>query len=939
MAGSSRIKGITIELDGETTGLQKALSNVSKESISIQQELKDVERLLKFNPGNTEALAQKQQLLARQVENTTSKLNQLKSAQEQVEEQFSKGEIGESQYRAFRREVEFTEGSLDKLKQSISKIDNGSAIKNLKEDISKIPEESNKAKESIKDIGGELTNLAAGAAAGMGISEIIEKSLDTSSLNTKLSISMELDEGSLDIVKNAISTVETYGVDAETALEGVRRQWALNKDATDESNASVVQGAAAIVASYGDIDFTELIQETNELSKNLNISNEDTIGLIYSLLKVGFPPDQLDIITEYGSQLSRAGYSAEEIQGIMAAGVKTGTWNIDVLLDGLKEGRIVLAEFGQGIDKTTAGLIEGTGISAGQLQAWGQAVANGGEEGKNAMMEVAAAVAGIDDKTKQNAIGVKVFGTLWEENGTKITDTILGMNDNLMTAEANQNNLNGAINDLNTDPAVQWETAISNLTTALAPLLTIIAEVIGKIAEWIANNPALAATITAIVATLGILIGIIAGLAPIITMITGLMPILAAGFGAIAAPVLIVIGVIAALIAIGVALYANWDLIKAKAAEVWTAISTGISSFADGVVNFFTVTIPGALSSIGEFFTGLWATITTTFTEGWNSIVTFFTEGIPAWIESVGTMLSNLPTTIAFALGLAIGEFIKWHVEVAKWILTNVPVWIENISKFFSELPNKLWTWLVNVVTKLGEWGSNVASWISTNVSAWINNIVTFFSGLPDKIWTWLTNTVTKITEWGSNMLTEAKTGAEKVISGIEETFKKLPSKMLDIGKNIVLGIKEGIKNAWEGMTGWIGGLCDSFVNGVKDALDIHSPSRVMRTLGNFTGEGFGLGIGDTVNSISKQANAIANAAIPNVNAGTYDMGVNSMPIGNNGVGSTGSNMDMLLAKMDEMTKAIASMKILMDSKEVGKLVTPAVSSNLAFNSGRKGWT
>ena len=115
------------------------------------------------------------------------------------------------------------------------------------------------------------------------------------------------------------------------------------------------------------MDFTELIQETNELSKTLGISNEDALALTYSLSKTGFPPDQLDIITEYGSQLHNAGYNAQEIQGIMAAGVETGTWNIDVLLDGLKEGRIVMAEFGQGVDEATGALFEGIGVSGGDI--------------------------------------------------------------------------------------------------------------------------------------------------------------------------------------------------------------------------------------------------------------------------------------------------------------------------------------------------------------------------------------------------------------------------------------------------------------------------------------------------------------------------------------------------------------------------------------------
>ena len=119
----SRIKGITIELDGETTGLQKALSNVTKQSMDIQKELKDVDRLLKFDPSNVEAMAQKQKLLATQIEVTSNKLNQLKAAEQQVNEQFEKGDIGEAQFRAFRREIEYTEISLNKLRQSLSKVD------------------------------------------------------------------------------------------------------------------------------------------------------------------------------------------------------------------------------------------------------------------------------------------------------------------------------------------------------------------------------------------------------------------------------------------------------------------------------------------------------------------------------------------------------------------------------------------------------------------------------------------------------------------------------------------------------------------------------------------------------------------------------------------------------------------------------------------------
>ncbi|GEQ22289.1 hypothetical protein CBU02nite_27950 [Clostridium butyricum] len=968
---ADRIKGITIELDGETTGLKKALGDITKQSIDIQKELKDVDRLLKFDPGNTEALAQKQKLLSEQIEVTSKKLDGLKSAQSQVEQQFKNGDIGEQQYRSFQREIEFTESSIKKLKQSLSKIDDGSNVDKLKKDMKELGESTEEAEDKVGELKSGLSQLVIGAATGVGISQVIEDAFDTSSLNTKLSISMQLDEGSVQSVKEAINNITSYGVDAESALEGVRRQWALNKDASDESNSEVVKGAAAIVSAYGDVDFTELIQETNELSSNLGITDQEALALTYSLLKVGFPPDQLDIITEYGSQLARAGYSAEEIQGIMAAGVETGTWNIDVLLDGLKEGRIVMSEIAQGVGPELEELFAQIDVSGKQLSDWGKDIAAGGSEGSVAMQELAQAVSNIDDATLQNQIGTTIWGTLWEENGTKITDTILGMNDNLKTAEQNQNDLNGAISDLDSDPMIQFQTALADLKLALSPLLEIISNLIGKFAQWVSNNPKLAATITAIVSALGILMGILTGIAPLVMTLASLAGTMTVSIGAIALPVLGVVAAITALVAAGVLLYTNWDTIKVKAAEIWEGIKATISNALNGIVTFFTVTIPQAFQTVIDFVTNNWQqlllflvnpfagafallysncdgfktfidgfiqSVITFFQTGWNNIVTFFTESVPAWLESMYAWFAELPNKIAYGLGEALGSIIKWGTDTINYLTTNVPVWIENISTWFSELPGKIWTWLVNVVTNLGTWGSNVASWISTNVSAWITNIVTYFTQLPGQIWTWLTNCVTNMTTWGGNMLTEAKTGMTDVFNGIVDTFTDLPSKMMDIGKNIVAGIKQGISDAWNGMKGWIGGLCDSFIDGVKEKMDIHSPSRVMRQLGVYTGEGFGLGIGDTVNSISKQANAIADAAIPNVDAGTYTASVDTSSI--NGLSSSSSSitLDSVLEKMDSLVDAFNNMGIYLDTSKVGKLVAPSVSSNLAFSSGRKGF-
>ncbi|HHK5531690.1 TPA: hypothetical protein ACQUHH_000001 [Bacillus mobilis] len=486
MAG--RIKGITIEISGNTQPLQNALKDVNKQSDNLAQELKDVERLLKFNPGNVEALAQKQKLLTQQIENTTQELDKLKAAEQQVQAQFQNGKISEEQYRAFRREIEFTEGSLnglknklgnmkaeqdnvasstrqlktlfsatgksvddfagalgnrlvnaiksgtatsrqleqaigiigrealgteadiEKLQRALRSVDDGNSIQQVRNELRDLQQEAGRTEKKFEGLKIGLENVIGGLAAGGGISAAIEKALDMSKIQTKIDIAFDVPDSSKKSVEDAVRGITAYGVDVEESLAGVRRQWALNKGVSDEANAAIAKGAAAIAQSYEGIDFTELIQEVNEIGNELGISQEGALGMVDALLKMGFPPEQLDIIAEYGQQLTRAGYKAEEVQAIMEAGVETGTWNIDNLLDGLKEGRIRVAEFANEVPKALQDLLKGTNISTEQMQKWGKAVAEGGRGGSQAMTEIAKALDGVEDSTKKNLIGAQIFG-------------------------------------------------------------------------------------------------------------------------------------------------------------------------------------------------------------------------------------------------------------------------------------------------------------------------------------------------------------------------------------------------------------------------------------------------------------------------------------------------------------------------------------------------
>lgn len=151
MALDKSIRGLTIKLGADTTALGSALKDVNKQSQGITKELRDVDKLLKFNPGNTELLAQKHKLLSDQIGETASKLETLKKAEQQAQEQFARGEISEKQYRALQREVIETESKL------------GHYTKQLKEterEKSKFRQALDKTTEGLQKFGGKAAEVA-----------------------------------------------------------------------------------------------------------------------------------------------------------------------------------------------------------------------------------------------------------------------------------------------------------------------------------------------------------------------------------------------------------------------------------------------------------------------------------------------------------------------------------------------------------------------------------------------------------------------------------------------------------------------------------------------------------------------------------------------------------------------------------------------------------
>ncbi|WP_420768760.1 phage tail tape measure protein [Parageobacillus thermoglucosidasius] len=959
------VRGINVVIGADTTKLGKALSDVESKSKSIQSELTAVNRLLKFDPANTTLLAQKQQLLAQQIENTSEKLNRLKSVQQQVADQFARGEISEGQYRAFQREIAKTQqelqrlqdslreteqeqqkianstkqlqtlfeatgtsvdqfadalGSklvnaikngtasskqldeaikkigqaalgtnvdLDKMRAALASVDDGNSIKNVRKELEQLSKEAKAAEKSVGDLGVELENVAGAIVAGGGIAGAIEKALDTSSLNTKIDIAFEVPEESKQAVKDAIRTIEAYGIDAEAALEGVRRQWALNKNASDEANTAIVKGAAAIARTYAGIDFTELIQETHEVASELNISNEEALGLINSLLKIGFPPEQLDIIAEYGQQLRRAGYEAEDIQAIMAAGVETGTWNIDNLLDGLKEGRIRLAEFGQEVPKATKELLENTNISAKQLQEWGKAVAKGGEEGHTAMQQVVQALANVKDETTKNMLGTQIFGTMWEDQGENIIETLMNIDENLMTTEENQQNLNDTIERLNADPAVKMQQAFQDLKTASEPLLGVIADVVSKIAEWVSENPTLAATITAVASAIGIIMGAMMALSPIITAIAMAAGAMGVSIGAIAGPIAIAIAAIAGLVAAGVAIYKNWDTIKAKAIEIWGAIKDWFSQTLESIKQFFN----NAWNNIKSFTSSTWDSIKQTTVNVWNAIKTGVMAIITPFINGIKNLFNGMKDGLQTILNGLKQYFSGVWQAIKNIFLGAVLLIVDLVTGDFKNLLNDARAIFNNLKNALSSIWNGIKQVFSGAVSAikgfvsaaWGNiksttsSVFNTVKSLASSVWNGIKSAISTAVNTAKSAVSSAfsamRSAVSSIMSGIKSTITSMWNSavsflkginLYSVGRNIIQGLARGISSMASAVVEKVRDIANSVTKTIRNVLDIHSPSRVMTEIGKYVVQGLVVGIESESGNLRKAAEKMSDALVPN---------------------------------------------------------------------------
>lgn len=196
-----------------------------------------------------------------------------------------------------------------------------------------------------------------------------------------------------------------------------------------------------------------------------------------------------------------------------------------------------------------------------------------------------------------------------------------------------------------------------------------------------------------------------------------------------------------------------------------------------------------------------------------------------------------------------------------------------NVITFISELPGKIGYWIGNALANIVEWGSNLKQKATEAGSNFVSSVISFFSNLPGKIWNFLVNAVSKIVTWRSNMIEKGKAAAKGLFDSVVNGLANLPNKIMSTGKNIVSGLWKGIKGAWSGLTKKVSNLAGNLLQGFKDALGIHSPSRKFKWVGEMCVAGMDEPIADynPYDTLNKSIKANASTMKANfVGSGSY---------------------------------------------------------------------
>ncbi|MEQ2411996.1 phage tail tape measure protein [Blautia acetigignens] len=805
MAGN-RIKGITVEIGGDTTKLQTALKGVNTEIRNTQSQLKDVERLLKLDPGNTELIAQKHRLLAQAVSETREKLETLKTAQQQADEALRNGTISQDQYDALQREIVETEQRLRSLEEQANQ--SATALQKIRATGEKLQTVGNKISsvgQKLLPVTGVVTGLGTAAvktaadfdsamsrvaavsgATGSDFDSLRDKAREMGA-KTKFSATEAADamnymamagwktEDMLSGIEGVMYLAAASGEDLATTSDIVTDALtAFGLTAADSGHFADVLAAASSNANTNVSMMGETFKYCAPVAGALGFSVEDTA-------------EAIGLMGNAGIKASQAGTSMRSIMTNL-----TG----DVKLSGAAIGDVTIATTNaDGSMRSLSAILADCRVAfAGMTEA---EKANNAEAlvGKNAMSgflalmnaapedieKVSGAVNNCKDAAKNMADTMQdnLEGQLTILK-SQLQEMAISFGDLLMPAVRSiVSELQGMVNVLNAMPdgVKRVIMIVALLAAALGPVLIIIGKTLSAIGTIMTWAPKLAGAISAVK-------GAFAALSA--TMMAN--------------PIAIVIAAIAALVAAFIYLWNTneefrqfwirlWNEIKEVAVQVWTAVSQFLVSAWNGIRN----TAVAVWNGIRDFFSGLWAGIKTLFTTVVTAISTFL---VGAWNGIRATVM---------AVWNAISAFLGSVWNGIKSVITNV---VNGIRTFLQSAWNGIKTTITTVMNAIRTVISTVWNGIRTIISTVLNGI----RGTVNSVWNGIRNTISSVVNGIKNAVSSAFnamwSGIRSTISGIYNT------------------IRDGLGNAVNYITGlasagwrWGADIINGIVNGIRSCI------------------------------------------------------------------------------------------------------------------------
>lgn len=887
MSGS-RIKGITIEIGGDTSGLSKALDSAEKKLNGTQAALKDVNKMLKLDPTNTELLTQKQKLLQQAVQETEGKLKTLKTASEQAAKTSKNYDAWKAAYAPVQEEVVKTNEKIDKLKQSMKTLEESGKIdteeyKNLQSELNESTEKLKGLKEQKKEIDDEFGKPISPEAFDSLQREIIETEENLKSLKdtagSSSAVLAEISAKTGQFGESATAAGKKL-LPVSAAIGGIGV--AAVKTASDfDSSMSNVQAISGATADQ----METLRQKAREMGEKTKFSaqeagdamsymamagwkTEDMLGGIEGIMNLAAASGEdlattSDIVTD---ALTAFGMSAEqsgELADIMAAASSNANTNVSLLGESFKYAAPLFGAMNYSAEDaaTALGLMANAGIKGSQAgTALKNAIANmvkPTDEMAGVMDEYKLSLTNTDGSMKSFSEVMEMLrekmGGLSETEQTAAASTLFGkeamagMLSIINAAPADYEKLTKAVNDADGSSKKMADTMNDNLAgqltilksqlqelaisigEVLMPYIRKAVEVIQMIVDKFNGmgdaQKKIIVVIGLILAALGPLLIIIgkvslgisavtgafsklSGIGGIVTKFGGNIKKVLSGIGT-AAKALFgiimahpVIAIITVIIGALVLLYTKCEWFRDGVNAVWSMIKEAFHAAWDGIVTFFTETLPGAwnfvvafFQGIPEWWAGVWDGIKQKFNEVWDAILT------NPIVNTVVTTITNLIDNLKNALS-GIWEGIRSIAEGAWELIKNVilgPVLL-----------------LIDLVTGNFEKLKSDAENIWKNIKDAASNIWNGIRDIASSIWNGIKDTISDLVDGAKDL---AINGFKALKDGVKNAITSLP----DIVKGIFDSIKRIINNlissAWEWGADFINGLKEGIMSGIDSIV------------------------------------------------------------------------------------------------------------------------